>query len=511
MLTASTRCHVMGLSALSCLLLMAGPAVALGTASTTPITSGDTSSTTTTSTTTSSATTSSTTTSSTTTSTATTSTAVDEQDPALADAPSAEVPSQTADGPVEETVQAVEAAVEPVTAVVEDVVAPEPEPEPEPEPASSPPSDTQAEPAGEGDDSGASTAQPGNDAESQDERDPAPVESVAPTSAPPAASAPVAPPAAAPPAVAPVGVADPASLDQPDTSADAVTDRVENWVRADVVVPGAPPAIGFLPLAFATSDSPRSTTPIIDILGSADPSMLARVLTPFPVAGHANYSDDWGAPRLVPTPHPHAGTDIFAPRGTPVIATVAGTVGNVRYDSAVGGNSLRLTAADGTFFYFAHLEGFATGISSGTPVMAGQTMGFVGDSGNAVGTPPHLHYEIHPQGGGPVSPVPYLDRWLSEAMTTAGLVRAAAPATSMLGLSDWLPGNPLPAAAPGPVEVTSSMPALRAGVLSVPVGVANAIDPAVALLAMLAAGWLLAAPRRSTRLRFAAFGSLSTS
>lgn len=166
---------------------------------------------------------------------------------------------------------------------------------------------------------------------------------------------------------------------------------------------------------------PRTTKDVIDLLGSigASDQKVAEVLTPFPVAGPAKYSNDWHAPRHTPYFHPHLGTDIFAPRGTPIVSPTDGVVQNVRVETAIGGNSLRVVGPSGDFFYFAHLDGFAPGIDDGRLVDAGTVLGYVGDSGNALGTPPHLHFEAHPGGGEATPPLPLLDQWLADARAEA--------------------------------------------------------------------------------------------
>jgi len=178
----------------------------------------------------------------------------------------------------------------------------------------------------------------------------------------------------------------------------------------------------------------RSTRPIFDRLAGLDlaPSIIAQVLAPFPVAGTATYSDDWGALRLNPFTHRHEGTDIFAAFGTPVIASAGGKVSHFVTGGAVGGTSLRLTTVGGTYFYYAHLDRFSPTLREGKEVGKGDVLGFVGATGNADGTSPHLHYEIHPGGGAPVNPVPYLDRWLAEAALAAASVQGAPAAAAEL-------------------------------------------------------------------------------
>lgn len=132
----------------------------------------------------------------------------------------------------------------------------------------------------------------------------------------------------------------------------------------------------------------------------------------FPIDGEVWYSDDFGAPRAVGGGH--TGNDVFARKGTPVVAVQAGAVNELRYRS-LGGNSFHLTNDQGDYFYYAHLLRYAAGIDNGSVVEAGQVLGYVGNTGNAITTPPHLHFEIHPGGGDPIDPYPYLELWRGAA------------------------------------------------------------------------------------------------
>lgn len=122
-----------------------------------------------------------------------------------------------------------------------------------------------------------------------------------------------------------------------------------------------------------------------------------------PVAGPHQFSDSWGQPRE--GGRRHLGVDVFAARGTPVVASVAGTVDHVT--GAIGGNAFYLHGDDGFVYYGAHLDTLGpTG-----RVERGAQLGTVGSTGNAKGTTPHLHFEIKPGGGSPVNPFPSLQKW----------------------------------------------------------------------------------------------------
>jgi murein DD-endopeptidase MepM/ murein hydrolase activator NlpD len=129
----------------------------------------------------------------------------------------------------------------------------------------------------------------------------------------------------------------------------------------------------------------------------------------FPVAGPHNFSDTFGAPRMIGTAfaHFHEGTDVFAAEGTPLVAVERGVLVNVGTDT-LGGMKLWLVGASGNRYYYAHLSGFAPGVVHGKVVAAGEVVGYVGTSGNAQGTSAHLHFEVHPGGGPAINPFPLL-------------------------------------------------------------------------------------------------------
>lgn len=121
-----------------------------------------------------------------------------------------------------------------------------------------------------------------------------------------------------------------------------------------------------------------------------------------PVPG-ASFTDDFGAPRS--GGRTHQGNDLLAPFGTPIHAAQAGRF--TRNYNGLGGIGSIVFADSGDYTYYAHLEGYA-GVPDGAHVAAGTVIGYVGNTGDAQGGPPHLHFEYHPGGGAAVDPYPYL-------------------------------------------------------------------------------------------------------
>lgn len=128
----------------------------------------------------------------------------------------------------------------------------------------------------------------------------------------------------------------------------------------------------------------------------------------FPVGDPHSFWDSFGAPRMSGTQyeHAHQGTDIMAPFGTPLLAAERGIITKMGSD-VLGGTKIWVKGASGTYYY-AHLGRLADGMANGLVVEGGSVIGYVGDSGNARGGAPHLHFEIHPDGGAAVNPYPLL-------------------------------------------------------------------------------------------------------
>ena len=136
----------------------------------------------------------------------------------------------------------------------------------------------------------------------------------------------------------------------------------------------------------------------------------------FPVNGGADYGDTYGGTRNDIYDGWHHGDDLFASLGTPIVAVANGTLGLVGWNK-LGGWRLWLTDGDGNSFYYAHLAGYSRWILKHPHVRAGQVVGFLGRTGDAFTTDPHLHFEIHPQQyldlgyDGAVDPTAYLQKW----------------------------------------------------------------------------------------------------
>ena len=122
-----------------------------------------------------------------------------------------------------------------------------------------------------------------------------------------------------------------------------------------------------------------------------------------PVDGASSFVDTWGALRS--GGRSHQGVDMIAVRGTPLVAIEAGVVKRMSSGS-LGGITVWLKAANGDEYYYAHMDGWAPGLSVGQSLSVGELLGYIGNSGNARYTVTHVHFEYHPGGGGAVNPYP---------------------------------------------------------------------------------------------------------
>ncbi|PPU66537.1 M23 family peptidase [Xanthomonas pisi] len=122
-------------------------------------------------------------------------------------------------------------------------------------------------------------------------------------------------------------------------------------------------------------------------------------------------ADTFGAPRG--RDRSHAGVDIFAPRGTPVVAATRGVVSAIR-DAGLGGKQVWVLGPAMERHYYAHLDDWAAGLAVGDIVEPGTALGMVGTTGNARGTPPHLHYGVYGRNGA-YDPLPLLRKTAPQA------------------------------------------------------------------------------------------------
>lgn len=148
---------------------------------------------------------------------------------------------------------------------------------------------------------------------------------------------------------------------------------------------------------------PAGATPPV---AGASAVTASVVMSALPAHGPCWFGDTWHAARA--NGRRHEGVDLLTRAGQYVYAVADGTLTRRAWDQpgSLSGNAWWLTAADGsgTYYFYAHLSGFAQGLHVGSTVQAGEIIGFVGETGSAAA--PHLHFEIHPGGGGAVNPYP---------------------------------------------------------------------------------------------------------
>ena len=145
----------------------------------------------------------------------------------------------------------------------------------------------------------------------------------------------------------------------------------------------------------------------------------------FPVDGVCAYADTWHDPRAGVdkngNPNVHEGVDIIAASGVPIRAVTDGKITSMS-QSIRGGNQLYLTQPDGSYFFHAHINRYADGLVVGAQVKAGDVIAYVGQTGDAVYSTAHLHFEVHPawNGRGPINPYPVVRQLSGCGMTGTG-------------------------------------------------------------------------------------------
>src|SRR5215211_934327 len=239
---------------------------------------------------------------------------------------------------------------------------------------------------------------------------------------------------------------------------------------------------------------------------SAAPSTRVPQLI-FPVVGTVTYTDDFGQPRAGGS---HQGNDVMAARHAPAVAVEAGTV-KFWTTSSRAGCMLYLYGASGTTYLYIHLNNdltarndnggscvagtsYAPGLKSGARVAAGQLIGYVGDSGDANGIQPHLHFEVHPNDGGAVDPYSYLRKarplifyakpGSKVSLSVAGTIRSALGGTlelqaSRVQLNSAKPiklSRPLVFTIAPDAHVLVDLPGVAVGLDALLPGVATTVD-----------------------------------
>src|SRR5215813_582864 len=129
-----------------------------------------------------------------------------------------------------------------------------------------------------------------------------------------------------------------------------------------------------------------------------------RISMPLKDVSKRQITDTWHAPRG--TDRLHEGQDIFAPRGTPIYSATRGYIYKVGEDN-LGGHTVSVIGAGGRIYYYAHLDSDAPNIAVGDPVSTRSLLGYVGSTGNANGSPPHLHFGVYATSGA-INPLPLL-------------------------------------------------------------------------------------------------------
>jgi peptidoglycan LD-endopeptidase LytH len=124
-------------------------------------------------------------------------------------------------------------------------------------------------------------------------------------------------------------------------------------------------------------------------------------------------ADTWQAPRG--DGRKHEGQDIFAPRGTPILSATNGYIFKIG-ENNLGGQTVSVISNGARIYYYAHLDSYARGIHVGDRVTTRTVLGYVGTTGNAQGTPPHLHFGVYTLTGA-INPLPLLTDRIAPAVT----------------------------------------------------------------------------------------------
>ena len=139
----------------------------------------------------------------------------------------------------------------------------------------------------------------------------------------------------------------------------------------------------------------------------------SRIAMPLEDVRKKAIADTWQAPRGVG--RRHEGQDIFAPKGTPILSGTTGYIYKIG-ENNLGGQTVSVISSGGRVYYYAHLDSYARGIAVGDRVTTRTVLGYVGTTGNAQGTPPHLHFGVYTFNGA-INPLPLLSDRLAPTIT----------------------------------------------------------------------------------------------
>lgn len=181
------------------------------------------------------------------------------------------------------------------------------------------------------------------------------------------------------------------------------------------VAPSASPAATGGEAEPGPEPAPFASAPVVPAPPDASTTDAPLLVMPVEGADIAKVADSWGAARDGGA-RQHHGTDIMAPSGTAVLAAAPGTIEKLYFSKGGGGISIYQRSEDGRWeFYYAHLGGYAPGLTEGQRVTAGQPIAYVGDTGNAAPGVHHLHFGVSQMQPGegwwqgtPIDPYPLL-------------------------------------------------------------------------------------------------------
>lgn len=182
------------------------------------------------------------------------------------------------------------------------------------------------------------------------------------------------------------------------------------WVRSLLRIFVMLAVIGFLFVITGASDTLLFYVHVAKLYTQSPDSRLAM---PLENLSKKAIADTWQAPRGVG--RRHEGQDIFAPRGTPILSATNGFIYKIG-ENNLGGQTVWVIGAGGRVYYYAHLDSYAKGIEVGDRVTTRTVLGYVGTTGNAQGTPPHLHFGVYTTTGA-INPLPLLTDRITPAVT----------------------------------------------------------------------------------------------